>query len=95
MVSGTLNNSNFYSFKSYWIFGILGIFIKFQTSKPYWTFETLIKVSKFQTSVLSNIQIFKLPKRVGSLKLWSKFQSFKVPYFQISKLSNFQNVLEV
>ena len=25
MVSGTLNNSNFYSFKSYWIFGILGI----------------------------------------------------------------------
>ena len=35
MVSGTLNNSNFYSFKSYWIFGILGIFSKFQTSKPY------------------------------------------------------------
>ena len=71
MVSGTLNNSNFYSFKS------------------------LVKVSKIQTSILSNIQIFKLPKRVGSLKLWSKFQSFKIPYFQISKLSNFQNVLEV
>ena len=35
MVSGTLNNSNFYSFKSYWIFGILGIVSKFQTSKPY------------------------------------------------------------
>ena len=48
MVSGTLNNSNFYIFKSYWIFGILGIFSKFQTSKPYWKFETLVKVSKFQ-----------------------------------------------
>ena len=35
VVSGTLNNSNFHSFKSYWIFGILGIFSKFQTSKPY------------------------------------------------------------
>ena len=31
MVSGTLNNSNFYSFKSYWIFGILGIFSNFET----------------------------------------------------------------
>ena len=29
----------------------------------------LVKVSKFQTSILSNIQIFKLPKRVGSLKV--------------------------
>ena len=51
MVSGTLNNSNFYSFKSYWIFGIL------------------VKVSKFQNSILSNIQTFKLPKLVGSLKV--------------------------
>ena len=28
MVSGTLNNSNFYSFKSYWIFEILRLIIQ-------------------------------------------------------------------
>ena len=66
MVSGTLNNSNFYSFKSYWIFGILVYF-----------------------------QSFKLRNRIRNLKLWLKFQSFKLPYFEISKFSNLQNVLEV
>ena len=35
MVSGTLNNSNLYSFKSYWIFEILVIFSNSQTSKTY------------------------------------------------------------
>ena len=84
MVRGTLNNSNFYIFKSYWIFEILVIFSNFQTSKRIRYLKLCLK---FQT--------FKFPKRIRYLKLWLKFQSFKLPYFQISKLSNFQNLLEV
>ena len=58
-----------------------------------------------QISIVSNrigylefwvyFQSFKLRNRIRNLKLWVKFQSFKLPYFQISKFSNFQNVLEV
>ena len=84
MVSGTLNNSNFCSFKSCWIFEILIIFSNFQTSKRIRNLKLWLK---FQT--------FKLPKRIRYLKLCFKFQTFKFPYFQISKISNFQNVLEI
>ena len=102
MVSGTLNNSNFYSFKSYWIFEIL---VNFQTFKLPKRIRNLKLWLKFQTFKLPKrirylklwlkFQTFKIPKRIRYLKLWLKFQTFKIPYFQISKLSNFQIVLEV
>ena len=67
MVSGTLNNSNFFSFKSYWIFEILVKFLNFQTSKRIRNLKLCLK-----------IQTFQLPKRIRYLKLWLKFQTFKI-----------------